>query len=149
MTEEHEVFGPIDFVLLEFPGERLTGDAGAALLDLVDRGTIRIWDALVITKAADGTVSGLEIADLAADHLGSFAVFAGARSGLVDDDDVAEAAVALEPGTVAALIVFENTWAVPFITAALASGGHLVASARIPAETVMAVLDSLDDDGEA
>lgn len=148
MTEQHEVFGPIDFVLLEFPGERLTGEAGAALLDLVDRGTIRIWDALVIAKEADGTVRGLEIADLTADRLGSFAAFAGARSGLVGDDDVAEAAQALEPGTVAALIVFENTWAVPFIAAALAAGGHMVAGARIPAEAVMEALDSLDDDEE-
>jgi len=141
---QDEVFGPIDFVLLEFPGEQLTGQAGAEVLALVDAGTIRIWDAIVVAKDADGTVRGLELKDLSDEHLGSFSVFAGARSGLVGDDDVAEAANALEPGTVAALIVFENTWAVPFIRATRASGGQLVASARIPADSVVEVLDALE-----
>jgi hypothetical protein len=144
MTDDDGVHGPIDFVLLEFPGDRLTGAAGAALFDLVEAGTIRIWDALVVAKDADGSVRGLNIADMTADHLGSFTVFAGARSGLVDDEDIEEAAGVLEPGTVAALIVFENTWAVPFIRAARASGGQLVASARIPSDVVIEALDALD-----
>ena len=80
MTEE-EVHGPIDFLLLEFPGDHLNGDAGAALLDLVDAGTIRIWDLLIITKDDDGSVVGINIEDLDADHLGSFTVFAGAETG--------------------------------------------------------------------
>ena len=144
MTDDDGVHGPIDFVLLEFPGDQLTGAAGSALFDLVEAGTIRIWDALVIAKDADGSVRGLNIADLSADHLGSFTVFAGARSGLVDDEDIEEAGGVLEPGTVAALIVFENTWAVPFIRAARASGGQLVASARIPSDVVIEALDALD-----
>ncbi|WP_421118441.1 DUF6325 family protein [Aquihabitans daechungensis] len=143
MTDE-EVHGPIDFILIEFQGDRLTGEAGAALLDLVDAGTIRIWDLLVVTKAADGTVQGINIEDLDADHLGSFTAFAGAQSGLLSDDDVSEAGNALEAGTVAALIIFENTWAIPFVRAARASGGQVVASARIPAETVIEVLDAAD-----
>ncbi|HRA34497.1 MAG TPA: DUF6325 family protein [Acidimicrobiales bacterium] len=144
MTDEDDVFGPIDFVLIEFPGDRLTGRAGAALLDLVDAGTIRIWDVLVIAKDDDGSIRGIDLHDLSADHLGSFTAFAGARSGLLGDDDVTEAAGALEPGTVAALIVFENAWAVPFIRAARESGGQLVASARIPSDAVLEVLDALD-----
>jgi hypothetical protein len=144
VTDDDGVYGPIDFVLLEFPGDRLTGAAGAALFDLVEAGTIRIWDALVVAKDADGSVRGLNIADMTADHLGSFTVFAGARSGLVDDEDIEEAAGVLEPGTVAALIVFENTWAVPFIRAARASGGQLVASARIPSDVVIEAIDALD-----
>lgn len=143
MSDE-EVHGPIDFLLLEFPGDKLTGEAGAALLDLVDAGIVRIWDLLIITKDEDGTVSGVNIEDLDADHLGGFTVFAGARSGLVGDDDVAEAGNALEPGTVAALIIYENAWAIPFVKAARASGGQVVAAARIPADTVMEVLEAVE-----
>jgi hypothetical protein len=143
VTDE-DVHGPIDFVLIEFQGDHLNGDAGAALLDLVDAGTIRIWDLLVVTKADDGTVQGINIEDLDAEHLGSFTAFVGAESGLLSDDDAAEAGNALEPGTVAALIVYENTWAIPFVKAARAAGGQVVAAARIPADTVIEVLDAAD-----
>ena len=143
MTDE-DVSGPIDFLLLEFPGEHLNGEAGAALLDLVDAGTIRVWDLLIITKDADGNVVGINIEDLDADHLGSFTVFEGANSGLISDDDVAEAGNALEPGTVAVLLVYENTWAIPFVKAARSAGAEVVAAARIPATTVMEVLDAAE-----
>lgn len=143
VTDE-DVHGPIDFVLIEFQGDHLTGEAGAALLDLVDAGTIRIWDLLVVTKTADGTVEGINIEDLDADHLGTFTAFAGANTGLLGPDDAEEAGHALEPGTVAALIVYENTWAIPFVRAARAAGGQLVATARIPADTVIEVLDAAD-----
>ena len=111
---------------------------------LVPHDRARIWDVLVIAKDDDGSIRGIDLHDLSADHLGSFTAFAGARSGLLGDDDVTEAAGALEPGTVAALIVFENAWAVPFIRAARESGGQLVASARIPSDAVLEVLDALD-----
>ena len=143
VTDE-DIHGPIDFVLIEFQGDHLTGEAGAALLDLVDAGTIRIWDLLIVTKTADGTVEGINIEDLDADHLGSFTAFAGANSGLLGAEDAEEAGHALEPGTVAALIVYENLWAIPFVRAARAAGGQLVASARIPADTVIEVLDAAD-----
>jgi hypothetical protein len=139
-----DVHGPIDFLLLEFQGERLNGEAGAALIDLVDAGTVRIWDLLIITKTDDGTVVGANIEDLDADHLGSFSVFAGARSGLLDDSDVEEAGSALEPGTVAVLIIYENLWAIPFVAAARSAGAEVVASARIPATTVMEVLEAVE-----
>ena len=138
------VHGPIDFVLLEFPGDRLTGAAADALMDLVDRGIVRVYDLLVIRKEDDGTFSGIDVSDLSADHVGGFTAFAGARSGLVDDDDVRAAADAMEPGTVAALVVYENAWAVPFVAATLDAGGQLVASARIPAQDVMDALDALE-----
>jgi len=143
VTDE-DVHGPIDFILIEFQGDRLTGEAGAALLDLVDAGTVRIWDLLIVTKAADGTVQGINIEDLDSDHLGSFTAFVGAESGLLTDDDVAEAGHALEPGTVAALIIYENTWAIPFVRAARAAGGQVVAAARIPADTVIEVLEAAE-----
>lgn len=143
MTDE-DVHGPIDFVLIEFQGDHLTGEAGAALLDLVDAGTIRIWDLLVVTKADDGSVVGIDIEDLDADHLGSFTAFSGAASGLLGEDDVFEAGNALEPGTVAALIVYENTWAIPFVKAARGAGAEVVATARIPADVVIEVLEAAE-----
>ena len=138
-----EVHGPIDFVLIEFPADRLTGEAGPALLDLVERGVIRLLDLLVISKAEDGAVEAVELTDPTGPAAG-FTYFAGARSGLIGDDDVSEAAEAMRPGTVAALIVYENSWALPFVGAVRKSGGELIASARIPAPEVMAALDALE-----
>ena len=143
MTDE-DVHGPIDFVLIEFQGDRLTGEAGAALLDLVDAGIVRIWDLLIIVKNEDGSIEGIDIEDLDADHLGSFTAFSGAQSGLLGDDDIAEASNALEPGTVAALIVYENTWAIPFVRAARNAGAEVVATARIPADVVIEVLEAAE-----
>jgi hypothetical protein len=135
-----DAHGPIDFVLLEFPGDRLTGRAGEELLKLVEAGTIHLLDLLVVGKSPDGDVFLLDLSEDA----GGFTLLTGARSGLLGDDDVAEAAAAIEPGRVAALIVYENAWAVPFVAAARESGGELVASARIPAVDVMRALDDLE-----
>jgi hypothetical protein len=142
--QEADVHGPVDFLVLEFRGDKMTGEAAEALLDLVSQGIVRIWDLLVIRKEADGTFSGIDINDLSADDIGGFAAFAGARSGLLGDDDLAEAANAIEPGTAAAVILYENTWAIPFIAAAIKVDAHVVASQRLPADLVMAALDSLD-----
>lgn len=141
---DNDAPGPIDFVLIEFPGDNLTGEAGAALLDLVDRGIVRVFDILIARKDADDTFSGVDIADLTAEGLGGFAAFAGARSGLLGDDDLARAAEAMAPGTMAALIVYENTWAIPFVAAARRAGGQLIASERIPAQAIIDALDALD-----
>ena len=138
-TTAADAHGPVDFVLLEFPRNRLTGEAGKALLDLVERGVIRLYDLMVISKDDDGTVELLELSDT-----GGFATFAGASSGLLGDDDMREAAAAMQPGKVAALIVYENSWAIPFVTAARNSGGDVIASARIPATDVLAALESLE-----
>lgn len=138
------VHGPIDFLLIEFPGDRLTGASADALMDLVEGGIVRIFDLLVIRKEDDGSFSGIDVSDLSEDHVGGFTAFAGARSGLLDDDDVRQAADTMKPGTVAALIVYENAWAVPFVAAARDAGGQVVASARIPAQDVMDALDALE-----
>lgn len=144
---DDDVLGPVDFVILEWQdSERADGSAAAALLDLVDRGVVTILDLLVIRKDADGTFSGVDIAGLSADAVGGIVAFEGARSGLLGDEDIAEAANALEPGTMGALIVYENTWARPFVAAALKAGASLVASARISADDVNAALDALDQD---
>lgn len=141
-TTATEVHGPIDFVLIEFPGDKLTGEAAPALMDLVERGVIRLYDLMVISKHDDGSVEALELQDPTG--AGGFSYFAGARSGLLGDDDLREAAEAMEPGTVAALIVYENSWAIPFVRAARNSGGEVIASARIPAQDVMDALEALE-----
>lgn len=138
-----EASGPIDFLLLEFPRDQLTGAAGDALMDLVERGLIRLFDLVVISKDDNGGVDVLEVTDPTS-AAGGFAYFHGARSGLVGNDDVTEAAAAMQPGTVAALIVYENTWAAPFVAAARDSGGEVIASARIPATEIMAALEALE-----
>lgn len=139
-----DVHGPVDFVLLEFRGDRLTGRAAQELLDLVDRGIVRVYDVIVVGKELDGSVYGVDLAEEAAAQLGGFTDLAGARSGLLSDDDIRETAGVLEPGTLAALIVYENTWAIPFVAAAREAGGEMVASARIPAQDVMDALDALE-----
>ena len=135
--------GPIDYLIVEWPGRQPTGEALPHLIDLVDRGLIRILDLAFIAKAEDGSVAALEIADLG-DEIDAFAAFEGASSGLLGDDDIAEAGNALEPGTSAALLVFENSWAAPFAAAVRRSGGQLVASGRIPVQAVLAALDAVE-----
>ena len=135
--------GPIDYLLVEWPGRQPNGEAAPHLVDLVDRGLIRILDLAFVTKDEDGAVAGLELSDLG-DGAAELEVFAGASSGLLSDDDLTEAAAALEPGTSAAILVFENTWAAPFAAAVRRSGGQLVASGRIPVEDVLAALDAAE-----
>jgi hypothetical protein len=141
-----DVHGPIDFILIEFSADRLTGGAAQALLDLVDRGIVALYDVLVVGKADDGTVYALDLAD-DVDQLGGFADLAWVRSGLLTDEEMHEAAATMQPGTLAVLIVYENTWAVPFVAAAMESGGELIAGARIPAQDVMDALDALEANG--
>jgi hypothetical protein len=140
LSDEINEMGPIDYLIVEWPGRQPTGEALPHLIDLVDRGRIRILDLAFIAKAEDGSVAALEIADLGDE----IAAFEGASSGLLGDDDVEEAGGALEPGTSAALLVFENRWAAPFAAAVRNSGGQLVASGRIPAEDVLAALDAAE-----
>lgn len=135
--------GPIDYILVEWPGRQPTGEAMPHLVDLVDRGLIRILDLAFITKGEDGSVAGIEVADMGGE-VAEFAVFEGASSGLLSDDDVNEAAGALEPGTSAALLVYENRWAAPFASAVRRSGGQLVASGRIPVQAILAALDAAE-----
>jgi len=141
--DELSEMGPIDYLLVEWPGRQPTGEALPHLIDLVDRGLIRILDLAFIAKAEDGSVAALEISDLG-DEADVFAAFEGASSGLLSGDDMEEAGDALEPGTSAALLVFENRWAAPFAAAVRHSGGQLVASGRIPVQDVLAALDAAE-----
>ncbi|MFG2310000.1 DUF6325 family protein [Streptomyces sp. NPDC048566] len=136
--------GPIDYVVIEFPGSRMTGEGFPLLVDLVDRGLIRILDLLFVKKEEDGSVAGLEIADLTGDGALDLSVFDGVSSGLLGEDDIAEAGRALEPGNSAGILVYENLWAAPFATALRRGGAQLVASGRIPVPAVLAALDATE-----
>ena len=141
--------GPIDYIVVEFPTDRLNGEALPLLIDLVDRGIIRILDLVFIRKAEDGTVTTLTQVDLDRMHVIEAALFDGASSGLLGAEDVADAATALEPGTAAAVLVYENVWATPFTAAIRRNGGQLVAAGHIPVQALVAALDALDAEEEA
>ncbi len=136
--------GPIDYLALEFPGARLTGEGMAILVDLVDRGIIRVLDMKALVRADDGTVTAVAISDLDGDGTLDLAVFEGVESDLLDEDDLKEAASLVEPGNAVALLVYENTWAGPFVSAMRRAGAEVVASVRIPADTVIARLEQLE-----
>jgi hypothetical protein len=141
-TDDIEM-GPIDYLLVEWPGKQPEGEVAPYLVDLVDRGLIRILDLAFLAKGEDGTIMALEIADIGGE-VTELAVFEGASSGLLDSEDLDLAGEALEPGTSAALLVYENTWAGPFAAAVRRSGGQLVASGRIPVTDVLAALDAVE-----
>mgnify|MGYP005613954987 FL=1 len=144
-SEEEAELGPIDYLLVEWPGKQPNGEALPHLVDLVDRGLIRILDFACIKKEEDGSVIQLEIADLGDEIL----VLEGASSGILSDEDTSEAAQALENGTSAALLVYENSWAAPFASAVRRSGGQLVASGRIPVNEILAALEAAEQDAAA
>ena len=137
-----DVHGPVDFLLIQFPADRLTGQVTPRLVELVESGIIRLYDLIVISKNESGGVEALELRESPVAQ--EFQYFAGASSGLLDDEDLRQAADAMDPGTVAALLVYENSWAVPFVAAARDSGGEVIAGGRIPATVVMDVLDALE-----
>jgi Family of unknown function (DUF6325) len=136
--------GPIDYLALELPAANMKGEGLAALLDLVDRGIIRLLDMRAVRREADGTFTALAITDLDHDGTLDLAIFEGIESGLLDDDDLRQAAELIEPGKVVALLLYENTWAAPFVTAMRRAGAELIASGRIPADEVEAMLDELE-----
>ncbi len=142
-SDSFDEMGPIDYLLVEWPGRQPNGEAIPYLVDLVDRGLIRILDLAFIAKDAEGNVAFLDIEDLG-DRVVELAVLEGASSGLIDEGDRSAAAEVLEPGTSAALLIFENAWAGPFAAAVRRSGGQLVANGRIPIQAMLAALDAAE-----
>jgi hypothetical protein len=137
--------GPVDVIVIGYPpGAPMTGDAVPIFLDLVDRGIIRVLDALFVRKEEDGTFSGFDLADLDEKTAGELTVFAGATTGLLSDDDVAMAAAELEPGSAAVMIVFENKWAGPFVAAVHRNGGRVIAAERVSAQDLLDALDAAE-----
>lgn len=145
MESNEETFGPIDVVLIGYPaGAPMTGEAVPLLLDLVDRGIIRVLDALFVQKQQDGTFSGFDLADVDEDTAGDLTVFSGATTGLLGDDDIALAAAEIEPGSAAVLLVYENRWAAPFISAVRRNGGVVIGNERIGVQDLLAALDAAE-----
>jgi Family of unknown function (DUF6325) len=144
--EAHEgELGPIDVVVIAYPaGSPMTGEAAPLLVDLVDRGIIRVLDALFVIKNEDGSFSGFEARDLDDKSVGDFAVFEGASSGLLGEDDAAKAAAEIEPGSAAVMIVYENRWAAPFVAAVRRNGGVPIAFERIPTQDLIDALDAVE-----
>lgn len=144
VDDQLDEMGPIDYIVVEFPGNRMRGEAFPLLVDLVDRGLIRILDLRFLRKEADGSVVALALSDLDRDGTFDLMVFEGASAGLLDDEDLVEAAEAVEPGSSAAVLVFENVWAAPFARAVRRAGGQLVASGRIPVQAILSALDEAE-----
>ena len=132
--------GPIEYLIVEFPGRRETGAGLPLLLDLVDRGIIRILDLVIIRKEPDGTIVRQNLADLSPD----LAVFEGASSGLLDQHDIDNTAAIIARDSAAGLLVYENRWAAPFVTALRREGAELVATGHIPLGAVLAQLDATE-----
>jgi hypothetical protein len=145
MEAHNEEIGPIDVVVIAYPaGAPMTGEAVPLLLDLVERGIVRVLDAMFVMKNEDGSFSGFDARDLDAKVVGDFAVFEGASSGLLGNEDVATAAEVVEPGSAAVMIVYENRWAAPFAAAVRRNGGVVVANHRIPVQDVVEALDAAE-----
>src|SRR3954447_6017232 len=134
--------GPVDYFVVGFPTSQMTGEAMPMLVDLVDRGIIRILDLAFIRKEEDGTVTVLSQVDLERMKLLEAALFEGASSGILGADDLEEAATAPEPGTAAGVLVYENVWAAPFAKALRRAGGQLAATGHIPIQALVATLDA-------
>ena len=136
--------GPIDYLVVEFPGAKLTGEALTELVDLTDRGIIRVLDLRVAVVRENGEFAAVALTDLDGDGELDLAVFAGVESGLLGDHDLAEGAALVSPGDAVAVLLFENTWAGPFVSALRRQGADVIASGRIPADDVIAALQALE-----
>ncbi len=144
MTGDVDELGPVDYLVVEFPGSRMTGEGLPLLVELVERGIIRILDLVFVKKESDGTIRGVELADMDGDGDLDLAVFEGASSGLLDDGDIADAGGVLEPGSSAALLIYENVWAAPFAAALRRGGAQLVAHGRIPVQGLLAAVEAAE-----
>jgi hypothetical protein len=140
--EALEEMGPVDYIVLEWPGKQPKGDVAPMLIDLVDRGIIRILDIALMVKGEDGSVAAIDLGEV--NGGGGFSEFEGAASGLLTQEDLEDAATALEPGTSAAVLVWENRWAAPVAIALRRSGGQLVASGRLETQAILAALDAAE-----
>ena len=141
MALESNVMGPISYLIVEFPGNKMTGEGFRILVDLVDRRVIRILDLMFVMRDTDGSVRALAIADIDHDGELDLAVFEGVSSGLLDEQDLPDAASVIEPGSSAGILLFENRWATPFVEALRGGGAELVAAGYIPQDAIVAALE--------
>jgi hypothetical protein len=141
MTESIDQLGPVDYLVVEFPGSNFTGEIMPELADLVERGIVRVLDLVLIKKDDDGSYEAFEVADVDPGALGSIRELERELADLLSEDDVASVAQAMEPGSTAGLLVYENLWAAPFASAVRRAGGQLIANGRIPVQGILAALE--------
>jgi len=141
---DDEVFAPVDYLAVEWPGAHVTGEGFQLLFDLVERGIVRVLDLEFIAKAGDGSVRKVALGDV--EHGGDIDVtmWDGASSGLLDQSDIDEVAAVIEPGSLAGILVYENVWAVPLMTALDRSTARMVGSGRVVVEDLLSALDETD-----
>jgi hypothetical protein len=139
---EIDELGPVDYVVIEFPAgaQHFSGEVAGELASLVEAGTIRVLDVLVLAKDADGSVEAMELDDL--DEMDELRVVEAQLAEILAEEDVLHLAAAMEPGSVAGVVIWENTWAAPFGSAARRAGGQLIASGRIPIQAIAAALEA-------
>jgi hypothetical protein len=137
--------GPISYLVVEFPENKMTGEGFGILVDLVDRGVIRILDLMFVTRDTDGTMRILDLSDVDHDGTLDLTIFEGASSGLLDESDIADAAPVIEPGSSAGILIFENRWAAEFTQALRRGGAELVAAGYVPLDALEASLDATDN----
>lgn len=144
MSDDVEAIGPVSYLIVEFPGSKMTGEGLPILVDLVDQGLIRILDLLFVTRGEDGSLVAAELSDIDGDGELDLTIFEGAASGLLDESDLADAATVVEPGSSAAILLFENRWAAPFTQALRRGGAELVAAGYVPLDAIAASLDAIE-----
>lgn len=142
MTVNIDELGPVDWIVVEFPGSKLTGEIAPILKDYVDRGLIRILDLLFLKKEEDGSFEAFEATDLEATEIGELRAFETEIAMLLSEQDVEDLVETIEPGSSAAVLVWENLWAAPFGAAVRHAGGQLAASGRIPIQAVIAAIEA-------
>jgi len=134
--------GPVDYIVVEFPAGKsnFTGEMASELIALVDSGTIRVIDVLILTKHEDGTIEPMELSDVG--ELGELEAVESQLADLLAEEDVDHLAAAIEPGSTAGVLIWENLWAAPFASAARRSGGQLIANGRIPIQAIIASIEA-------
>ena len=147
-VDDVDELGPVDWIVVEFPGSKFNGQIAPALRDLVERDLIRVLDLLVLKKDADGSLEAFELSDLDEGEIGGLRTYESELAMLLSEEDVTSLAAAIEPGSSAGVLVWENTWAAPFASAVRRSGGQLVASGRIPIQALLAAVEA-DEKEEA
>ncbi len=144
MTQDSAAMGPVSYLVVEFPGNKMTGEGLAALVDLVDLGIVRVLDLVFVMRDTDGSITAMELRDIDGDGELDLTVFEGASSGLLDSSDLEQAGSVLEEGASAAILVFENSWAIPFMRGIRNGGAEVVAAGYIPADDLVAALDAAE-----
>jgi hypothetical protein len=145
-ANDADELGPVDWIVVEFPGSRFNGEIAPALQDLVERELIRVLDLVVLKKEPDGSLEAFELSDLEEAEIGELRSYESQLAMLLSEEDVTAVAAAIEPGSSAAVLVWENSWAAPFASAVRRSGGQLVASGRIPIQALLAAIEADEEE---